>query len=198
MKPGANQPRPLACQQILTEDASVFSVQWLVLPAAIARGITPELLLERYRQHIRRFTLALVQPRALEGRMAFCLGPSNLALLEFTGPTYFSEGEVEGVRLQICGGFLVQPAMCDRGQLELVTEKTGEGLKVTLRLSDFCPLLLGNEKPAAWRRWLYRMTQAAIHKLVTVRFLLRLYRDLAGPEACVRVVAVRVREGRRT
>lgn len=194
----SDQRRPLACQQILAEDASVFSVQWLVLPPGLGRDITPQFLLERYCRHIRRFTLSLVQPREEKGQMAFCLGPSRLALLEFMGPTYFSEGALEGVRLQICGGFLVQPAMCDRGQLELTTEECGEGLKVTLQLSDFCPLLLGSARPSLWRRWLYRLTQAAIHKVVTVRFLARLYRELAGPRACVRVVPVRVREGRKT
>lgn len=66
---------------------------------------------------------------------------------------------------------------------------------VTLQLSDYCPLILGSSSPSKIRYWLYRLTQSTIHRLVTIRFLMLLYRDLAGPSACVKVVTGQVREG---
>jgi hypothetical protein len=67
---------------------------------------------------------------------------------------------------------------------------------VSLQLSEYCPLILGSSTPSPLRRWLYRLTQAAIHRLVTIRFLMLLYRDLAGSAAPAQVVNVNVREGR--
>jgi len=66
---------------------------------------------------------------------------------------------------------------------------------VSLQLSEFCPLILGSRSPSRIRFWLYRLTQAAIHRLVTVRFLVMLYREMCGVSARARVVAVKVREG---
>jgi hypothetical protein len=80
--------------------------------------------------------------------------------------------------------------------LRFTVEAVEEGVKVALQLSEFCPLILGSPSPSLVRYWLYRLTQAAIHRLVTIRFLARLYRDLAGAALPVRVVNVRVREGR--
>jgi hypothetical protein len=57
-------------------------------------------------------------------------------------------------------------------------------------------LILGSHSPSPVRIWLYRVTQAAIHRLVTVRFLSLLYHELAGPSAAVQVVNVAVRTGR--
>jgi hypothetical protein len=71
-----------------------------------------------------------------------------------------------------------------------------EGVRVALQLSEFCPLILGSSSPSLIRFWLYRLTQAAIHQLVTIRFLKLLYRDLAGSSAAVKLVPVAVRDGR--
>jgi hypothetical protein len=68
-------------------------------------------------------------------------------------------------------------------------------VRIGLRLSDYCPLLLGSRTPSLLHKWFYRLTQAAIHKIVTVRFLVRLYRERAGKNACCRVVRVNVRDG---
>jgi hypothetical protein len=102
----------------------------------------------------------------------------------------------DSTTLRICGGLLVQPRQCDRGELRFGIETTLEGVKVSLQLSDFCPLILGSSSPSPLRRWLYQLTQAAIHRLVTVRFLVLLYRELAGSAAKVQIVTVQVREGR--
>lgn len=190
--------REIACQQVLLDDSSVFSVQWLDLPRHLAEDIDPAFLLNRYLDHLRRFTLGMVRPRREGDKVRFCLLNTSWALLEFSPPRHEQESTRRSLILEVCGGLLVQPALCDRGRLELATEEVDQVLRIRLQLSDFCPLLLGGAQPSLARRWLYRTTQAAIHKVVTVRFLLRLYRELAGPEACVRVVPVRVREGRPT
>jgi hypothetical protein len=80
--------------------------------------------------------------------------------------------------------------------MRFIVESVPEGVKVSLQLSDYCPLILGSSSPSNVRCWLYRLTQAAIHRQVTIRFLMLLYRDLAGSSAPVRIVKVQVREGR--
>jgi hypothetical protein len=117
----------------------------------------------------------------------------KISLISFLPPA--REENSNASILRICGGVLVQPHQCDRGELRFGVEDTAEGIKVSLQLSDFCPLILGGSSPCFLRRWLYRLTQAFIHRLVTVRFLVLLYRDLAGKYAPVRLVNVRVRDG---
>ena len=181
----------IACQQVLLEDAAVFSIQWMVVPAVHAHRLTPDALLERYLAHIRRFTLGLIRPARTGTGIEFRLLGSACALLCFTPPISQGDG---ALTLAICGGALVQRDQCRRGELAFLAEPTPDGIKVTLRLSDYCPLLLGSSSPSPLRKWLYRITQAAIHKLVTIRFLSRLYRELTG-NSCVRVVKVQVQNG---
>ena len=181
----------IACQQVLLEDAAVFSIQWMVMPAVHALRLTPDALLESYLAHIRRFTLGLIRPARTGTGIEFRLLGSACALLCFTPPLSQGDG---ALTLAICGGVLVQRDQCRRGELAFLAEPAPGGIKVTLRLSDYCPLLLGSSSPSPLRKWLYRMTQASIHKLVTVRFLSRLYRELTG-NRCVRVVQVQVQSG---
>lgn len=180
----------IACQQVLVEDSSVFSIQWSVFPATVATGLSPQYLLERYLVYIRRITLAIIQPNTTVSGIEFRLF-GYWSLINFLPPVV----EAGSVVLRICGGLLVQPRQCTRGELRFTTEPEPAGIKVSLQLSDFCPLILGSSSPSPVRRWMYRLTQATIHRLVTVRFLILLYRDLAGSSARVRIVPVRVREG---
>lgn len=182
----------IACQQVLLEDSSVFSIQWSVFPRPLAAGLTPRLLLERYLSYIRRTTCGIIRPSCRESGIEFRLLGSSWSLISFLPPSE----ESGSIVLRICGGLLVQSHQCDRGELRITVEQVAEGVQVALQLSDYCPLILGSASPSAIRRWLYRLTQAAIHRLVTVRFLVLLYRDLAGSTARIRVVAVKVREGR--
>jgi hypothetical protein len=182
----------IACQQVLVEDSSVFSVQWSLFPAGIAAGLKPQHLLERYLVYIRRATLSAIRPYESATGVEFRLLGSRLSLISFLPP---QEGD-ESVTLRICGGLLVQPHQCHRGELRFSVHPAPEGIRVSLQLSDYCPLILGSSAPSGLRRCLYRLTQAAIHRLVTIRFLMLLYRDLAGASAPVRVVNVNVREGR--
>ena len=182
----------IACQQVLLEDSSVFSVQWSIFPVEIACGLTPSHLLERYFSYIRRATLSTIRPVVLSTGVDLYLLGSRWSLISFLPPAV----EDRSVVLRICGGLLVQPHQCHRGELRFSIEPTPDGAKVALQLSDYCPLLLGGSSPSPVRRWLYRLTQAAIHRLVTIRFLMLLYRDLAGVSAPVQVVNVNVRDGR--
>ena len=170
------QGQEIACQQVLVEDSSVFSVQWSIIPPQFAAGLTPRHLLERYLAHIRRSTLSVIRPAESINGIELRLSGSRLSLISFLPPD-----ERDGaVTLRICGGLLVQPHQCRRGELHFTVQPTPEGVKVTIQLSDYCPLILGGSAPSPLRRWLYRVTQAAIHRLVTTRFLMLLYRDLAG------------------
>jgi hypothetical protein len=181
----------IVCQQVLREDSSVFSIQWMTLPARHAGAVVPERLLERYLAHVRCFTLSLVRPvRSAEG-IDFRLIATRLNLLSFAPPLATDNGLSSSTTLRISGGYLVQPRECGRGELSFITEPCGEGIKVVVRLADYCPLLLGSRRPSRGRKLLYRLTQALLHKVVTVRFLIRLYQELEGHGKRVRVVKTR-------
>lgn len=187
--------RTIAYQQILTADASVFSIQWLVFPAVLAELLTPGWLLDRYLRSIHRQTGSLIRPVVTATGVEFRLLGTRLSLISFTPPQEHLDGTANRVSLAICGGFLVQSDQCERGELSFSCELLPAGLQVALQLADYCPLLLGSRSPAWWRKFLYRYTQAAIHKLVTVRFLADCYRELVDPAACLSVSRVMVREG---
>lgn len=188
--------KEIACQQILLQDASVYSVQWLVFPERYAHLITAPLLLERYLKLVRDCTFSLIRPVAGAGGIEFRLLASSLALLSFAPPQRVFGEDREEVHLVINGGLLVQARECDRGMFSFSAEKAEGGMRVTVQLSDYCPLLLGSRTPSRLRRLLYRFTQAYIHKRVTVRYLSTLYEELTGGEIRTRVKKVRVKEGR--
>lgn len=194
----ANRPtQHVACQQILQEDNSVFSIQWTDLPGNLA-PLSGHDLLQRYLVDIARQTAKLVRPLRSEQGITLMLA-GKLPLIRFLPPEQVDTPEGSGLALRICGGWLVQPSQCERGELLLLTADLPDGgQRITLRLAEYCPLLLGSPRPSWLRRTLYRLTQAAIHRLVTVRFLARLYRERAASDACVRTVQVSVRKGRQT
>lgn len=190
--------KTIACQQVLTDDGSVYSVQSMAFSEKYAEQITTPLLLDRYLKLIRKWTLSVIRPFAGPEGVQFRLLWTSLALLSFDPPQYFCSEGREEVRLQINGGFLVQANECNRGMFSFVVERGPEGLLVTVQLADFCPLLLGSRNPSVARRLLYRFTQAYIHQVVTVRFLSHLYRDVTGSKCHATVRKVRLREGRDT
>lgn len=186
----------IACQQILAGDQSVFSIQWVTIPGTTPIEIDSQGLLTMYLDHIERFTLGMVRPFSNDSGLEFRLGGSSIPLIAFNLPHHEKTSTVTRTTLRICGGFLVQPQECDRGQLDFLIENVVDGTRLTLQLSDYCPLLLGGSRPSAWRKWLYRLTQACIHKIVTVRFLAMVYRQLTGQKTKTRVVQVAHRTGR--
>lgn len=186
-----NTSQEISCQQVLVDDNSVFSVQWSLFPSRIADTLSAEKLMLRYMEYLRSCTLSVIRPRQLETGIEFRLLSSRLSLISFLPPLI----ENDAIVIRICGGFLVQPRQCHRGELRFAVEPQAEGVRVSLQLSEFCPLILGSLSPSRTRFWLYRLTQAAIHRLVTLRFLTLLYRELCGSSARVKVVSVKVREG---
>ena len=185
----------IACQQVLTGDGSVFSIQWTVIPHRHQATLTPDFLLERYQAYLRRVTLTLVRPLRTGEGLAFRFLSTKVALLTFAAPAFSSDNGIHAVTLRICEGHFVQAACCNRGKFSIMAESVNGGVKITVQLSEYYPALLGSRFPSLPRKWLYRLTQAWVHKIVTVRFLARLYRELEGKEACFRVVGVCVREG---
>lgn len=185
----------IACQQILAEDQSVYSIQWLVLPAAAAAGLTAAGLLQLYLEFIERVTAKIIRVATVERSIEFRVAGTSQALISFAPPEFEHRGAAEKCSLMISGGFLVQPKECDRGRLDFMIEPVVNGCRVTLRLSDYCPLILGSRRPAQWRRWLYRFTQAYLHKFITVRFLGGLYEKLSGQRLQKGVLRIAVRKG---
>lgn len=182
----------ISCQQVMAEDASVFSVQWADLPVTTAGLLSARDLLFRYLGYIKKCTQTLIRPVVLESGIEFRLARTGISLISFLPPVY-ADGSAT---LRICGGFLVQPRQCDRGELRFGVERRPENVRISLQLSEFCPLILGSNSPSLIRFWLYRITQAAIHRLVTVRFLSLLYRELVGSSARARIINVSVRSGK--
>ena len=182
----------IACQQVLVEDSSVFSIQWSVFPALLAARLTPEMLLNRYLAYIRRCTATIIRPHCSASGIQFRLLGSRWSLISFRAPAE----EQHAVVLPICGGLLVQPGYRECGELRFGIREEPDGIRVSLELSGYRPLILGPPPPSPFRRLLYHLSQAAIHRLVTVRFLALIHRELAGSSARVRVVGVKVLDGR--
>ncbi len=185
----------IACQQILLPDASVYSVQWVDLPVSVASRVNAHFLLQHYFKVVTRCTLGLIRPTAIAEGVRFRLMSSRFALLSFAPPCNEPQEAGEAVHLYISGGFLVQPGECDRGMFSLISEVRGEAIRVTVQLSDYCPLLLGSSTPSAIRKLFYGLTQSYFHKVVTVRYLSSLYRELTGAKPRAGVRSVQVREG---
>jgi hypothetical protein len=184
----------IICQQVLMEDATVYSRQWMTLPGGLSGMLSPRFLLERYLAYIRTWTLGIVRPIATaDGGLEFRLLGTGLSLIRFSGESFQDTGDGTELVLRISGGVLVQQGECGRGEMSLAVEPTADGTTVSLRLADYCPLLLGGGRPSRLRKLLYRFTQAYIHRLVTVNFLADCYRELAGRDANVRVVRRRLR-----
>lgn len=180
------------CEQTLQEDWTVFSIQWGVFPRLPATVLTPGILLCLYLDFIRRCTAGTIRPFSSPDGIEFRVAGSRLSLISLLPPSM----DEKSVSLRICAGLLVHPRQGNRGELSLSLVEVGDGLKITLQLSGYVPLLLGNPPYTPFRRWLYRRTQAAVHRLVTVRFLAALYRNYVSPAARIRVVDTRIREGR--
>ncbi|MDD2898653.1 MAG: hypothetical protein PHI31_08045 [Desulfuromonadaceae bacterium] len=182
----------IACQQVMVDDASIYSIQWTDLPDPIADSLSAATLLSRYLGYIHSCTQALIRPTTLESGIEFRLLWTRLSLISFLPPEFIDSSAT----LHICGGFLVQPRKSDHGKLRFGIEHLNGYVRATLQLTDYYPMILGGHSPSPIRFWLYRYTQAALHRLVTVRFMSLLYGELAGFPAAVRIVNVFVRAGK--
>lgn len=172
--------------QVLKADGTVHSHQWMVLPAKYAPDLSVEEIVARYLAFLRFCTLALVNPVRNADGIALCF--LGLPLIRLCLPVVTRNETATHADLFINGGLLVQQDSCSRGQLRFSIISTPEQMQIEIRLSDYCPLLLGSSTPTRFRKWLYHITQASIHKLVTIRFLAALCRDLTGIKPPVNVV----------
>lgn len=188
----------IACQQILEADHSVFSLQMVVIPTGEYPKLASVDLLHLYLEYIQRVTLGLIRPGETPDGIQFRLAGTKLTLIEFSPPQTERSEESQKTTICICGGVLVQPQECDRGQLDFIIETVSAGTRVILKLSDYCPLLLGNNRPSFWRKLLYRLTQAYIHKIVTIGFVAMTYKKITGRRPSRKVVSVAVRHGKNT
>lgn len=184
----------LTSQQVLDENQAVFSLQQLLIPARLD-SFSADDLRRRYYAYLRRCFWGIIKVVERADGVDFCLGPTGLVLLGFTVPRGVTTELGDKSVLRLAGGLLVQPGECDRGQLEFIVERDAASTRISLQLSDYCPLLLGSRRPTRLRKWLYRLTQASIHKLVTLRFLRRLFRQLTGKRPPERAVEIALRRG---
>lgn len=189
-------PQEISCQQVLVDETSVYSSQWMYISDRHRSLVTPRFLFDRYLVFLRQVTLSLVRPIGTGTMMEFRLAGTKYSLLSFTLPEESEDGR--SLHMTICGGVLVQQNQCRRGQLSFMVEPEDDSLKLMVHLADYCPLLLGGSHPSTLRRWLYRLTQALIHRKVTLSFLSHIYREIAGDNACVRHIRVRPTAGRET
>ena len=186
----------IACQQVLLQDGTVFSVQWLVVPARYAHALTAGLLLERYLKLVRDYTFSLVRPVSGPDGIQFRLVGTSLALLSFAPPEFQSDPHLKAVQLHTVGGLLVRKGDPGRGMLSFLIEQEEGGVRVTLQLFYSRPLLLGSGRPSRLRRILFRISQGRFHKAITLRFLGDLYRDLTGERSRLQLRNVRVKQGK--
>ena len=170
--------RTIEFHQGLKKDGSVHSHQWIVLPATCTPDFLVEDIAVRYLAFIRSCTLGFVNPECNADGIA--LRFLGLPLIRLCLPVVTRNETAAHADLFINGGLLVQRDSCSRGQLRFSTISTPEQLRIEIRLSDYCPLFLGSQTPSRFRKWLYHITQASIHRLVTIRFLATLCRDLTG------------------
>jgi hypothetical protein len=171
----------IASEDLILGDASVVSRQWVQLPAGDNLP-TPEQMLESYLVFLRRCTLSLVRPVVAAGGIAFRLVGMGRPLLLFDPPESSLVGASRSVALRIQGGLLVQGRECGRGMLTFTVSPLPDGVELAVQVANYCPLLLGGPEPSRLRSRLYRSTQAIIHRLITVRFLDHLCRNLGSGE----------------
>ena len=150
----SKQTIKIAWQQVLLEDSSVFSIQWLVLHPRHATNVTPDYQFEQYLHHIRAFTLSLIQPQRTNSGLEFRLLGTPLSLISFSAPKASTNNRSSSLTLRIAGGFLVQQENCKRGELSFISKPVTSGLKIILQLSDYFPLILGIQAPSRWSRTL--------------------------------------------
>ena len=178
--------RTIEIHQVLKTDGTVHSHQWIVLPPTCAPGLSVEDIVARYFSFLRFCTLGLVNPeRNADGIALRFLG---LPLIRLCLPLVTRNETSTHADLFINGGLLVQSDSCSRGQLRFSIISAVKQIWIEIRLSDYCPLLLGSHTPTRFRKWLYHITQASIHKVVTIRFLARLCSDLTGIKPSLNVV----------
>lgn len=170
--------KKIASRESIGEDRLVYSRQWIEFCPSDPGVLTSVLLVEMYLAFVRKCTLSLVRPLRNGEGIVFSLIGTSLPLLIFSGPEFKETAHSQTATLRIDGGLLVQRNECGRGMLSFIIEDQADGLLVAVEVCDYCPLLLGGEKSSKLLKWLYRCSQALIHKIITYRFLCHLLRKI--------------------
>jgi hypothetical protein len=193
----ASHTETIACQQVLLDDSSVFSIHWLVLTGFLWPLPSPMLLTSRYLLYIRRSTHALVRPVVDEKGFHFRVSGFPFVLLRFDGPVIQCNERGQSATFSLSGGLMSRVQSGQRCTLVFACQKITQGIKVTVQLSGYCPLLIGKRNPPSrFRIWLYRQIQAKPHKKLTIAFLHSLSHELTGRQTVFKILPVKIKNGR--
>jgi hypothetical protein len=171
-------------------DGSVTSKQVadIYLPQSLLDQIWSVEYLERlartYWRFLTRVSLGLIQVKYTPQSRQIVLVARPFKLLTFKAPEYETEARLGRVTWRIDRGFLVAPRGRGKGYLRIEVERRedwsdGEGglqvARVSSEVGNFYPLIAGWGWFAKIGRYVYRITQLAIHMVVTEAF----FRSLA-------------------
>ena len=177
------------------EDGSVTSKQVadIYLPESELDRIWNIEYLERlartYWRFLTRVSLGLIRVKYTPESREIVLLTRPFKLLTFKAPEYETEARLGRVTWRIDRGFLVAPRGRGKGYLRIEVERREDwtdgpgGLqvaRVTSEVGNFYPMIAGWGWFAKIGRFVYRITQLAIHAVVTEAFFRSLARlDLA-------------------
>jgi hypothetical protein len=163
----------------------------VVLPRTVLDSIWSPEYLERlartYWRFLTRVSLGLIRVLYTPTSREIVLVRRPFRLLTFHAPEYELAGDRASVTWRIRKGLLVAPHGRDRGCLRISVQRAGEdgaaelaSVRVTSEVADFYPLLAGWGWFKKIGAVLYRITQYAVHVVVTKAFFRSLARlDLA-------------------
>src|SRR4051812_10562986 len=148
-----------------------------------------ERLARTYWRFLTRVSLGLIRVKYTPQSREIVLLARPLKLLTFKAPEYETEPRLGRVTWRIDRGFLVAPRGRGKGYLRIEVERREDwsdgpgGLqiaRVTSEVGNFYPMIAGWGWFAKIGRFIYRITQLAIHAVVTEAFFRSLARlDLA-------------------
>src|SRR5215212_7779417 len=148
-----------------------------------------ERLARTYWRFLTRVSLGLIQVKYTPESRQIVLIARPFKLLTFKAPEYETEARLGRVTWRIDRGFLVAPRGRGKGYLRIEVERRedwsdGEGglqvARVTSEVGNFYPTIAGWGWFAKIGQFVYRVTQLAIHAVVTNAFFRSLARlDLA-------------------
>lgn len=140
-----------------------------------------ERLARSYWRYLTRVSLGLIRVVYAPHSRTVVLLTSRLPLLRFRAPEYEAAGDGGSVTWRIERGLLVAREGRGKGYLRIAVRRLeqestaqAEGLAalgLVVEVRNFYPWLRGSGRFARFGAWLYRQTQARIHRRVTFGFL---------------------------
>jgi hypothetical protein len=140
-----------------------------------------ERLARTYWRFLTRVSLGVLRVLYTQDSREIVVLTRPLVLLRFHAPEYDVEADRGSVTWRIHRGLLVAPQGRDHGYLRITVERLSEGvdevkLRVSSEVASFFPTLAGWGWFSRFGRPIYRVTQLAIHVVVTHAFLRSLAR----------------------